>query len=253
MNEQDIIILICDNFIKVLKNKLTGIYIHGSVAFNEFNWNKSDIDFIVVIEKNLTKQEKKAIINYIISINKISPPKGLEMSIVKKEYCNPFVYPTPYELHFSKMYFECCLDNVSSFCEKMHGVDRDLATHFMLINKFGITAWGEPKESVFAPVSNDDYLDSIYHDIKDSYHTLKTDPRSTILNLCRTLMYLQNGQLLSKQQGGILARKSLPRKYYYLITNALLDDSKITDFDDAKQFCDYALKIIESKLLIKMV
>lgn len=37
MNEQDIIKLICDNFLKVLKNKLTGIYIHdGSIAFNEF-------------------------------------------------------------------------------------------------------------------------------------------------------------------------------------------------------------------------
>lgn len=58
-------------------------------------------------------------------------------------------------------------------------------------------------------------------------------------------MYFQNGQLISKQQGGILARKSLPRKYYYLITSALLDDSKITDFDDAKKFCDYAMLFIK--------
>ena len=30
--------------------------------------------------------------------------KGIEMSIVTKTVCNPFVYPTPFELHFSAMH-----------------------------------------------------------------------------------------------------------------------------------------------------
>ena len=32
----------------ILSANLTGIYLHGSLALGCFNWDKSDIDFIVV-------------------------------------------------------------------------------------------------------------------------------------------------------------------------------------------------------------
>ena len=37
----------------------------------------------------------------VVEINKLAPVKGIELSVVKEDVCNPFVYPTPYELHFS--------------------------------------------------------------------------------------------------------------------------------------------------------
>ena len=57
---------------------------------------------ITLVEEN--SQNKKG---EILDINKNSPPKGLEMSIVLEKYTRQFVYPTPFEQHFSKahLYF----------------------------------------------------------------------------------------------------------------------------------------------------
>lgn len=38
----------------ILKDNLIGIYIHGSIALNCFNWDKSDIDFIIVVRDKLS-------------------------------------------------------------------------------------------------------------------------------------------------------------------------------------------------------
>ena len=31
----------------------------------------------------------------VVEINKLAPVKGIELSVVKEDVCNPFVYPTP--------------------------------------------------------------------------------------------------------------------------------------------------------------
>ena len=33
----------------ILQENLTGIYVHGSLAFGCFRWEKSDVDFLVVV------------------------------------------------------------------------------------------------------------------------------------------------------------------------------------------------------------
>ncbi len=39
----------------ILKDNLTGIYLHGSIAMGCFNGQKSDIDLIVVVQRELSK------------------------------------------------------------------------------------------------------------------------------------------------------------------------------------------------------
>jgi streptomycin 3"-adenylyltransferase len=41
---------ISDKYQSLLGSNLTGIYGHGSMAFDCFSWERSDIDFIVVVE-----------------------------------------------------------------------------------------------------------------------------------------------------------------------------------------------------------
>ena len=51
---------------EILKDNLTGIYVHGSIAFGCFNWEKSDIDFLVVVKHAPSLQEKKALIRVLL-------------------------------------------------------------------------------------------------------------------------------------------------------------------------------------------
>ena len=48
--------VISEKYNKLLGKNLVGIYVHGSIAFGCFNWDKSDIDFIVVINEPVPQQ-----------------------------------------------------------------------------------------------------------------------------------------------------------------------------------------------------
>ena len=90
----------------ILGDNLLGIYIHGSIAFECFNWDNSDIDFIVVTGKEPDCIRKKHIIQLLLESDKSAPLKGFEVSFVLEKDCRNFTYPTPYQLHFSNYHKE---------------------------------------------------------------------------------------------------------------------------------------------------
>ena len=71
----------------VLGEYLTGIYLHGSVAFGCFRWEKSDIDFLVVVKEELPHGIKRRLMDLILRLSESAPPKGLEMSVVLEAEC----------------------------------------------------------------------------------------------------------------------------------------------------------------------
>jgi len=237
-----------ETYLELLHNNLVGIYVHGSIAFNCFNWEKSDIDFIAVVRETIQDDIKNEIIKETLRINKNAPQKGLEMSIVLKEYCMNFKYPTPFDLHFSNMHIDWYKNSPQEYCQKMNGVDKDLAAHFTVTKKAGIVLYGEPINNVFGEVPKEYYFDSIKHDIQNAKNEVDNNPIYILLNLCRVLAYKKDCLILSKEQGGNWGLDKLDYKYNYLIRTALdcyTSDKIITiDNDLALEFCEYMLKQI---------
>lgn len=145
---------------EILQDNLVGIYLHGSAALGCFNPKKSDLDLIFVVEDEIPDAKKRAFMQNITVLNKEAPAKGIELSIVKKEVCDPFVYPTPFELHFSEAHLSWFLENPEDYIAKMKGTDKDLAAHFTIINHCGIVLYGASVEEVFGEVPEKDYIDS---------------------------------------------------------------------------------------------
>jgi streptomycin 3"-adenylyltransferase len=52
MDYNPILQQIKENYVEVIQDNLVGIYVHGSIAFNCFRWENSDIDYIVVVTHN---------------------------------------------------------------------------------------------------------------------------------------------------------------------------------------------------------
>ncbi len=210
-------------YVNLLRENLVGIYVHGSLAFGCFAWEKSDVDFLAVVREPLLKEEKEAIVSALLTLDVACPPKGLEMSIILERFCKPFVYPTPYELHFSNDHKERFQTHFHEHCESLHGTDKDLAAHITVIRHTGILLYGKPIDAVFGEVSRADYLDSLLFDIENADADMEENPTYFILNLCRVLAYLQEGCVLSKKQGGEWGIKHLPVRYRVLIAGALAD------------------------------
>ena len=141
---------------EILRDDLVGVYLHGSLVMGCFNPQKSDIDLIIVVDRPLSDPVKKEYMEMVVGCNALGPAKGIEMSIVLREVCKPFVYPTPYELHFSAGHLDWYKDDPDDYIRRMNGTDKDLAAHFTVINKRGRCLYGLPIKDVFAEVPSDD-------------------------------------------------------------------------------------------------
>lgn len=233
----------------ILGKNLVGIYLHGSAVMDCFNSEKSDLDLIVIVKNNIQNIVKIEYMKRILELNKDAPGKGIELSMVKKEFCNPFVYPTPFELHFSAMHLDWFKENPEDYVEKMKGTDKDLAAHFTIINKCGIVLFGDKISEVFGTVSRNYYIDSILHDIQNAHEDILLNPMYIILNLCRVLAYLQEDLILSKKSGGEWGISVLSQEFHTLIRDALqsydTDEEMTVDPETALYFADYMMSKIE--------
>lgn len=241
-----------DQYSEILKENLVGIYVHGSIAFHCYNSMKSDIDFLVVVNTIPTLEQKMRLIQVLLGLTKVAPPKGLEMSVVLKEVCQHFVYPTPFCLHFSNLHLKRCQEELMNFCETMNGNDPDLAAHFTVTKAVGYPLVGAPIDEVFGEIPKQDYLDSIKLDIENAVEEVSKNPVYIILNLCRVLAYISLEQVMSKEQGGEWGIHHVPEKYREIVEAALREyrdesETKIaTVFDEhkTKEFANYMLRCI---------
>jgi len=227
----------------ILGKNLVGVYLHGSAVMGCFNSKQSDLDFIIVIKDTISNTVKRTYMDMVVKLNQQAPKKGIELSIVKKTVCNPFVYPTPFELHFSITHLNWYQTNPEEYVEKMNGTDKDLAAHFTIIYHRGKTLYGKAIPGVFAKVSKENYFDSIWNDIENAQEEITKNPMYIILNLCRVLAYCQENLILSKLEGGKWGLETIPEKYTSLIAGALAEyeTNRSMNLDEvlAKEYAEY--------------
>ncbi len=245
-NYQDILNKIKEAYEEILKDNLVGIYVHGSICLNCFYWDKSDIDYLVVVRDKPSDEEKHQLMEVTVKLNEAAPPKGIEMSVILLQDCRNFVYPTPFELHFSNMHTDWFRQDPQGYIERMNGLDKDLAAHVTITRKAGIVLCGQPIKEVFGAVPTEAYIDSIKGDIEEARDTVLENPLYVILTLPRVLAYLQSELVLSKEQAGAWALQNLDGRYHTLIQNALHSyrsgEELQIDQDTAIDYCDTILQ-----------
>ena len=229
----------------ILGDDLVGVYLHGSAVMGCFNPQKSDLDYIVVVDRPLSDAVKRAFLEMVVDLNGQGPAKGIEMSVVLRKVCRPFVYPTPYELHFSAGHLAAYRADPEGYIRRMQGDDKDLAAHFTIIRERGRCLYGAPIEDMFEKVPRGDYLDAIWYDVENAPEEIATYPMYLTLNLARVLAYGSEGLILSKKEGGAWALDRLPPEYHPLIRDALREytESAPVVYDEAlaKRYAAYAV------------
>ncbi len=232
----------------LLGENLTGVYLHGSVAFGCFRWEKSDIDFLIVVKEDLPYGVKRRLMDLILRLSESAPPKGLEMSVVLETECRHVRHPVPFLLHYSDMHRERYRRNPEEYLAGMNGADPDLAAYFEVIRRKGVVLCGAPVGRVFGEVPYGAFLDSIRRNAAEGGRDA-----SGILNLCRYGAFAREGQVLSKHEGGFWGLKHLPGKWRDLIRCALDIDSGVRNIGlnpgDCEKFREsmmeeHALKIL---------
>lgn len=233
-------------FANILEDNLVGIYLHGSLAAGCFQWEHSDIDFLVVVKQPLTVEKKIAVVETLYALREDAPSKGFEMSVLLEADCREMEYPMPYDLHYSPRWTKAYEKDPRGFCEEMHGVDPDLATHILTVHAFGAVIHGPSAARVFGKVKREDALASIQNDLADVGEELHENPVYYVLTLCRALAYYREKLVLSKKSGGEWALKNLPHAHQSVIQAALNAYQSGRDmFYDEGQAEDFCYEVME--------
>ncbi len=253
MNARPLLEHIKNEYLTILGDSMIGFYVHGSYAFGCLSWERSDLDFLVVVTTEPTHAQKCALIGVLLDADADAPEKGFEMSIVTEDAVRPFVYPTPYVLHYSSAWRDAYRADLAGVCRTLHGTDPDLAAHITVCHATGKTLWGKPIAEVFGAVPPSVYLDSIRLDIENAASDIGENPVYVILNLCRVLGYIREGLVLSKAGGGKWGLAHLPEAYTPLISSALAYYTDgvpfVRDAEIGQRFADYMLAEISQKIL----
>jgi len=230
---------------ETLADRIAGIYLHGSAVMGCYQPKKSDLDFLIVVNDVLSDAEKRRFMDRLLELDHICPGKGIEMSIVTKDVCSPFVYPTPFILHYSRMHTEWYRRDPEDYIRKMNGTDKDLAAHFTVIRSRGRCLYGLSVKDVFGEVPEQAYTNSIWDDVSGAEEEITENPMYLILNLARVLAYLKDRKVMSKKEGGMWALEFLPEKYDPLIRSALreYESGEDVQYDGelAKEYAVYML------------
>jgi len=217
-----------------------------------FRYDVSDIDLLVVVEEAPSREQKRRFLAKTVELHCQGPKKGVELSIVRREVCRNFLYPTPYELHFSGAHLQRWLTDPEEYIDRMQGTDPDLAAHFTVTYHRGETLLGASIREVFSEVPKEAYLKSLLYDIGNAPEEIAENPVYFVLNLCRVLAYKQDGVILSKKEGGEWGLKNDALEKYRPLIAAALQEYKTGivlqyDLSLAEQFAKVMVEKIKTQ------
>jgi|LGOV01.1.fsa_nt_gb streptomycin 3"-adenylyltransferase len=209
---------IANGFKTILEANLVGVYLHGSLAMGCFNPETSDIDLLVIVKERIDEECKRRIVEYLVTVEKEYSKNDIEMSIVLEQLVRLGTHPMPFLLHYSKLHKINYLEN-GKLCEE--SIDPDLISHLAVIRSRGKCIYGKAIDKLGVCIEEVDFIDSILNDVDYDENDILDKPEYGILNLCRTLKYLEDHSFSSKLEGGEWALGKYGLKFDNVIRNML--------------------------------
>ncbi len=210
-------------FLRLLEQKLLGIYLHGSLALGSFQPARSDINALVVVAEKIDLALKRELIELLLRISNM--PRPLDVYVLTAKDLVPFHPPLPFELHYTerlrdKVQQELRNGNWQHWNDTAHS-DADLTISLAVLQRSGIVLSGKPIQETLPSIPEASFREALIKSVQVAQAQLPQDPISFVLNACRTVAYLQENSVLSKDDGGRWGLIHLPEPYQALIQQSL--------------------------------
>jgi streptomycin 3"-adenylyltransferase len=203
----------------LIGDNLIGVYLHGSLASGCHNPDRSDIDLLMVVEQGLPVETKRTIAELFLRLQ--GQPRQLEVSVLTLAQLHPWQYPTPFDFHNGDWIEGDLASGAWQHWNDSVRTDPDLAAHITILNHRGLCLFGQPIAQVFPPVPVEHYRASILQDFDWGLERIGQRPLYFVLNACRIAAFLQEGLILSKDEGGQWGLRHAPETANAVIEAAL--------------------------------
>ncbi|WP_165763880.1 nucleotidyltransferase domain-containing protein [Halalkalibacter urbisdiaboli] len=227
---------------------IQGVYLYGSIALGAFNENKSDIDFIVLLKRELTNEELQNLKTCHSYLRKQKWGKRLDgMYLYYKDIgkLNHHITPYPY----------CSNGKI-----KLGHWDVNNITWWLLKNH-GIQIMGPSISSLNVKVEWNNLFETMSYNINQYWYQKSKKPylflfsdmvEFAVTTLCRIIYSLNNEAIISKDAAVKYVLYTFPDKWELLLRETIrireftnkhsLYSSKLKRANDCKEFIKYAHK-----------
>jgi len=192
-------------------------YLHGSAALG--GWlPSSDVDVLFIATDDISDVALGLVARALADSHRACPGRGLECSVVTQSAAAAARPPWPFLLHvatgpaepggsrivFGRSYHSRSQHSRSQHGRSQHGADSrgdtDLLMHYAVCRAAGWPVSGPPPQQLIGPVSRKQVLSYLAGEL--SWGLEHAPEAYAVLNTCRALIYLTDGEIVSKVAGG---------------------------------------------------
>ena len=231
----------------ILGDNLLGMYLVGSLAAGDFDWENSDIDFIIVTAVELSSEQIAALTTMHARIAAGSSKWAVEIegSYIPRNALRRYDPANALHPHI----FRGVGEGESVLFMMQHASDWIIQRH--VLREHGIVVVGPPPHTLVDPVEPEEIRDAVrdlapvwpeplLHDpeplrVHDGYHAY------TVVTLCRMLYTLEHGTIVSKPVAARWARGLEDGRWSALIDRAIAWAIRPDDLPATLDFMRYTL------------
>ena len=231
----------------ILRDRLNGLYLYGSLVTGDFDPASSDIDLLAVVASDLTEAEFQALDQMQNTFVQNQPQWHERIEIA---------YMSLHALRTFKT--ERSPIAIISPGEPFHIKDagNDWLINWYMVREKGVTLFGPPPQDLIEPVSKAEFIRAVKvqaGEWREWMDTIETRPSQAyaIITLCRALYTMRMGEQASKRQAALWAAEELPA-WSDLIQKALVwrREGQVPNVDhaatlpDMRRFVNHVIDLI---------
>lgn len=230
---------------QVLRDNLTGLYLHGSLAMGAFVPAKSDIDVIATLNRPLNDVQSEELRHVSSEMLLPSAASGLDLTLLTTE-----VARHPAEDSLWEAPIQVRRDQSGQQAQMRERKDPFLFIDVAVVREHGVIIAGPGIDDSFGPVGTGLIMHACAENCRvwasrDVFH----DPASGVLNVCRAWRFLAEEILVSKGEAGEWAKCRTGKGA--LVETALAasrgDTSMILGNAAVKAFCQRIARLFEDR------
>lgn len=235
---------------KYFKEKLIGIYLYGSLALGDFNYNTSDIDVFVVLELDINDKDFWQLSSMHDTLVKDFPDwdDRIEIAYVSLSSLTNFRV---------KKYKIAVISPGEPFNIKDAGTD--WLINFYLLHNNSITLLGPEAKDIISPISDEEFVNNVKEQAIEWRFWVEQTKKSigyqfyAVLTICRAYYVVFHGKQVSKLTAALWMKSNFD-KWQKLIDNTLVYSQSQykppfeSQYEAVYQFVHEVVNIMEKKV-----
>jgi Aminoglycoside adenylyltransferase, C-terminal domain len=195
-----------DRLLRALGDELIGLYMYGSLAFGDFDDDRSDIDLIAAVASPVGQRKLAALARLHAAVARSYPEwdDRIEVAYVPMSALRTFK---------SRTSTVAIIEPGERLRLKRIGSEGLL--HYYLVREHGITLLGPSPRTLIDEISAEEYVDAVRSYLARWHEpmaagTTRAGQRYAVLTMCRGLYTLAHSRPTSKSQAARWAQKAFP-------------------------------------------